>query len=157
MRGMMRMGMLVAAVSAAVGFGAIVGMAQDKEPILKERQTTMKRQEEDYKAIAGYAKGEVEQAVAIEKVNDLLAIAPKIVAFFPEGTSVTEFPGKTAAKPDIWKEWDKFKALPDVLKGEEEKLAVAIKSGDKQAVVKSLTATGRNGCGGCHTSYREKT
>jgi cytochrome c556 len=51
---------------------------------------------------------------------------------------------------------DKFKSIPPVLKGEEEKLLAAIKSGDKQAVGAQAAATGKNGCGACHTPFREK-
>jgi cytochrome c556 len=69
---------------------------------------------------------------------------------------MAEFPGKTGAKPEIWAEWDKFQKIPPVLKSEEEKLAQAVKSGDKQAAAAQLAATGKNGCGACHATYREK-
>lgn len=154
MRHLARIG-LVAAV-AAIGFGAVGSMAQDKEAAVNQRRDTMKRQGADFKAIQDYVKGEGEQAAALAGINDLLAINPKIVDLFVPGTSTTDFPGKTGAKPEIWKEWDKFKMIPAALKGEEEKLADAIKSGDKQAVGAQLANTGKNGCGACHTPYREK-
>ena len=154
MRHLARIG-LVAAV-AAIGFGAVGSMAQDKEAAVKQRRDTMKRQGAGFKAIQDYVKGEGDQAAALAGINDLLAINPKIVDLFVPGTSTTDFPGKTGAKPEIWKEWDKFKMIPAALKGEEEKLADAIKSGDKQAVGAQLANTGKNGCGACHTPYREK-
>ncbi len=145
-----------AAVVAAIGLGAVGGMAQDKESAIKLRRDTMKRQGADFKKIQDYVKGEGDQAAALAGINDLLALNPKIIGLFPPGTSTTDFPGTTGAKPEIWKEWDKFKLIPAALKGEEEKLAGAIKSGDKQAVGAQLANTGKNGCGACHTPYREK-
>lgn len=154
MRHFARIGLVAAAV--VIGFGAVGGMAQDKESAIKLRRDTMKRQGTDFKAIQDYVKGEGEQAAALAGINDLLALNPKIVDLFPPGTSTADFPGTTGAKPEIWKEWDKFKLIPATLKGEEEKLAAAIKSGDKQAVGAQLANTGKNGCGACHTPYREK-
>jgi cytochrome c556 len=155
MRHLARLG-FVAVTAAAIGFAAVAGMAQDKEAQIKERRDTMKRQGDDLKAVQDYVKGEGDQATALAKINDLLALNPKIVGLFPAGTSMTDFPGKTGAKPAIWAEWDKFQKIPAELKVEEEKLAQAIKGGDKQAVGAQLAATGKNGCGACHTPYREK-
>jgi cytochrome c556 len=154
MRHLVKLG--VVAVAATVGLGAVSVLAQDKATIIKERRDAMKRQGDDMKAVQDYVKGEGDQATAVAKINDLLAINGKIVTLFPPGTSMTDFPGKTGAKPAIWTEWDKFKALPDGLKTEEEKLLTAVKSGDKTAIGAQLSATGKNGCGSCHTPYREK-
>jgi cytochrome c556 len=155
MRHLVRLG-FVAATVATIGFGAVSVMAQDKEAVIKERRDTMKRQSDDLKAVQEYVKGEGDQATAVAKLNDMLAINGKIVGLFAPGTSMTDFPGKTGAKPEIWTEWDKFKTLPGGLKAEEEKLLTAVKSGDKTAIGAQLGATGKNGCGACHTPYREK-
>jgi cytochrome c556 len=154
MRHLAKLG-FVAATAAVIGWGAVGTMAQDKEAQIKLRRDTMKRQGADFKAIQDYAKGEGDQATALAKVNDLLAINPTLLGLFPPGTSLAEFPGKTGAKPDIWKEWDKFKQRPVALKDEEVKLAAAIKSGDQQAVGAQLAATGKDGCSACHDTYRE--
>jgi cytochrome c556 len=151
-----RTGFVAAMVALAVGVGAIGGWAQDKEAAVQLRRDTMKRQGADFKKIQDYVKGEGDQAGALAGINDLLEIDGKIITLFPAGTSTADFPGKTGAKPEIWKEWDKFKMVPAQLKSEEEKLADAIKSGDKQKVGEQLASTGKNGCGACHTPYREK-
>jgi cytochrome c556 len=147
---------MAAALAAVVGLGAVGALAQDKEAVIKTRRDTMKRQGDDFKVISDYMKGEADQAAAQAKINDLLTINPKIVDLFQPGTSSAEFPGKTGAKPEIWKDWDKFKAGPAALKADEEKLAAAIKTGDKPAIGAQLAETGKNGCGACHTTYREK-
>jgi cytochrome c556 len=154
MRHIARAGLLAAAV--AIGFGAVGVAAQDKEGAIKVRRDTMKRQGEDFKAIQDFIKGEGDQAGAAKGIADLQGLAPKIPDLFVPGTGLDAFPGKTGAKPDIWKEWDKFKAVIPTLQSEEQKLADAIKSGDKGAIGAQLASTGKNGCGACHTPYREK-
>jgi len=145
-----------AALALMMGFGTVGVLAQDKEQQIQTRRDTMKRQGADFKAIQDYVKGEGDQAAAEKAIADLQTIAPKIPDLFPAGTGLDAFPGKTGAKPDIWKEWDKFKAIPPVLASDEEKLAAAIKAGDKAAIGAQLANTGKNGCGACHTPYREK-
>lgn len=147
---------LMAAMVAVLGLGAAASMAEDKEAVIKQRRDTMKQQGADFKVISDYAKGEADQAVALAKAQDLVSIAPKIPDLFAPGTSMAEFPGKTGAKAEIWKEWDQFKAKIPPLEAQEQKLVDAIKSGDKAAVGAQLAATGKEGCGGCHTPYRVK-
>jgi cytochrome c556 len=152
----MKFGFAAAIVGLAIGFGAVTVVAQDKEAQIKTRRDTMKRQGDDLKAIVDFSKGEGDQAKAAAAIADLQSLAPKIADLFVPGTGMDAFPGKTGAKPEIWKEWDKFKAIPAVLKAEEDKLADAIKSGDKAAVGAQVANTGKSGCGSCHTPYREK-
>jgi cytochrome c556 len=155
MRHLARIVLVAAAAAVVVGLGA-AGFAEDKEVMIKERRDAMKRQGDDLKAISDFSKGDGDQATALAKANDLLTLNPKIVDLFVPGTGMDAFPGKTGARAEIWKEWDKFKVLPAGLKTEEEKLLLAVKSGDKAAVGAQLAATGKNGCGSCHTPYREK-
>jgi len=147
------------AVLAAVllAGGALSAVAQDKEAQIKARQDFMKAQGADVKAIAEYANGKGDKAAAEKAAEDLLARSPKVVDHFPAGTSAKEFPGKTAAKPEIWMEWDKFKTIPaGPLHDEEAKLANTIKTGDAAAVKAQIGALGKNGCNACHDTYRLK-
>ncbi len=153
---MAKLGLAAAVLGLAVAFGTVAVVAQDKQAEIKTRRDTMKRQGDDFKAIQDYVKGQGDQAKAEQAIADLESIAPKIVGLFPAGTGLDAFPGKTGAKPEIWKDWDKFKAIPTVLLGEEQKLAAAIKTGDKAAIAAQVGATGKNGCGACHSTYREK-
>ena len=156
MRLLARFGFAAVAATLAISFATVAVVAQDKEAQIKLRRDTMKRQGDDLKAISDYTKGEADQAKAQAAIADLQALNPKILDLFPAGTGMDAFPGKTGAKPAIWAEWDKFKAIPAVLADEEKKLADAIKSGDKAAVGAQIANTGKNGCGACHTPYREK-
>jgi len=152
-----RLGLIAVALGTVLAFGTVGGFAQDKAQAVKDRQTTMKRQGADLKYVSDYLKGvNSDQAGAIEKTNDLLSIAPKIPDLFVPGTSAADFPDVSHAKPEIWQEWDKFKAIPVTLQANEEKLAAALKSGDKGAIGAAMGGVGKDGCGACHTSYREK-
>ncbi|HUZ72069.1 MAG TPA: cytochrome c [Stellaceae bacterium] len=134
--------------------GAVGGIAQDKLAAVKARQDFMKGQGADVKAIVGFAKGNGTQPAALKAVDDLLARAPKINDQFPAGTSATDFPGKTHAKPEIWTDWDKVKMISTTVQSEEEKLKAAIQKGDKAAVSAQIGALNKNGCGACHGHYR---
>ena len=150
--------MIAAGVGLLLASGTVSVFAQaDKSAVLKERQDFMKAQGADVKAISDYAKGQGEQAAALTGANDLVARAPKILALFPAGTSATEFPGKTNAKPELWTEMDKVKAIIPALQTEEAKLVDAVKAGNAQAVGDQLAATNKAGCGACHGAYRLKT
>ena len=151
-------GMMIAGVGFAILGGTLSVMAQDsKEAAVKTRQDFMKAQGADVKAITDYSKGQGEQAAALTAANDLVARAPKIAALFPAGTSSTDFPGKSNAKPEIWTDMEKFKAIPTALQAEATKLVDAVKSGNQQAVTDQLGAMGKAGCGACHGTYRVKT
>lgn len=154
MRHYLHGGIIAASVGLLLAVGMVAGIAQDKSAVLKERQDFMKAQANDVKPIQAFAKGEGEQGPALAGINDLLARNAKIVGLFPPGTSATDFPGKTDAKPEIWQNFDKFKTIPPALKTEEDKLLVAIQSGNRQAVGDQLAATGKNGCGACHGTFR---
>jgi cytochrome c556 len=154
MRVAMRFGVIVAALAAVLGLGVAAGVAQDKEAAIKQRQAFMKNQAEELKVIQAYIKGEGDQTAALAKATELAANASKIPSLFPEGTSIEQFPDKTRAKPDIWANWDKFKAVPVALQSETQKLEAAVKEGNKQGAAEALAATGKNACNTCHDTFR---
>ena len=147
----------LAAVSFAVAvLGASAGVAQDVPSAIADRQALMKKQGADTKAISDYAKGMGDQAKAQAAIDDMLAASGKIVGLFPAGTSSTDFPGKTGAKPTIWTDHDGFVKAAAALHDAEVSEAAAIKSGALPDVGMGLGAIGKSGCGACHGAYREK-
>jgi cytochrome c556 len=150
--------MLAIGLGLFVAAGAVSVFAQqdDKLAAIKSRQDFMKAQGADAKAISDYAKGSGDQAKALAAANDLIARQPKIDALFVPGTSATDFPGKTNAKPELWTDTAKVQAIRTALAAEEQKLLVAVQGGDKQAVGAQLAATNKAGCGACHGAYRLK-
>jgi cytochrome c556 len=149
-------GVLIAGVGALLAVGSVNVFAQegDKLAAIKARQDFMKAQGADIKTISDFSKGQGDQAAAQKAADDLVARSPKIETLLVPGTSIKEFPDKTKAKPELWTETDKVKAIVTALETEEGKLATAVKSGDKQAISDQVTATNKAGCGACHGAYR---
>lgn len=93
-----------------------------------------------------YDKASVEADVAVmETVSKLPWSA------FPQGSDLAN----SKAKPEIWKEQDKFKAAADKMQAEVGKLSVAAKSGDLNAIKTAFGAVGQS-CKACHDNYRNK-
>ncbi|WP_151636765.1 c-type cytochrome [Noviherbaspirillum aerium] len=93
-----------------------------------------------------YDKASVEADVAVmEMVSKLPWTA------FPQGSEAAN----SKAKPEIWKEQDKFKAAADKMQAEVGKLSAASKSGDLNAIKTAFGAVGQS-CKACHDNYRNK-
>ena len=74
---------------------------------------------------------------------------------FPEGT------GKgsgldTDALPVIWEKWSDFQAAAQRFETESAKLAEVAQNGDMTAIAQQVAALGKNACGSCHETFREK-
>ncbi len=108
--------MIAGAVALAAALGAGFATAQDKAALIKQRQALMKQQAAGLKSIQDFVVGEIDRNTALAKIDELLTLPPQIVALFPPGTSVVDFPGQTHAKPEIWTQWDRFKDIPVALR-----------------------------------------
>lgn len=158
MKNIVQSGMIVAGIALMLGAATVSVTAQDnKEALIKTRQDFMKAQGADVKAISDYTKGQGDKAAALAAANDLVARNSKIAGLFPPGTSSVDFPGKSNAKPELWTEMDKAKAIWTTLAADEVKLVDVVKTGDQQAVAAQLGTMGKEGCGACHGAYRVKT
>ena len=144
------------ALATVISLGAAVGWAQDKEAAVNTRQATMRQEGPTLRTILDYANDKgADQATALAKAQELLAAADKLPGLFLPGTSSTEMPGKSNAKPEVWQEADKFKTLYANQKSSEQKLLEAVQRGDKPAVQSAVSEIGKN-CSACHGAYREK-
>jgi len=61
----------------------------------------------------------------------------------------------TRAKPEIYRQTDKFNQARDAMQTEMAKLVAAAKSGDQDAVKSTFGATGK-ACKACHDDYRKE-
>jgi cytochrome c556 len=149
---------LVAAmvVLATAGVGAGAASAQDKETILKDRQATMKEQGKSLGAVKAYIDGKGDLAQAKAGAADLTQTTKKIPDLFPAGTGGPNPTGDYVAKPVIWTDWNKFLDAQKAASSKADVLLVAVNSGDKAAIEAAFTDLGKNGCGACHTTFREK-
>lgn len=144
----------LAVAVAAGGFGA--AMAQDALQVIEKRQDAMKAQGKATAAIKNYTEGKADLAAARAAGAELVKIVPQIPGLFPQKTGMAEYPGKSYAKPDIWAQWDKFVAAVNVANVKANELNAALTSGDKAAITAAFAAMGKDGCGGCHTPFRER-
>jgi cytochrome c556 len=106
-------------------FGSIGNMVNDKKPYNKDE--------------------------AIRNASNIEGLVTQPWEFFIAGTDK----GETKARPEIWKENDKFKAAAEKLQAEAAKLAQVSKSGDMAALKTQFNATAQ-ACKNCHDNYREK-
>jgi cytochrome c556 len=84
-----------------------------------------------------------------QAIAEAAAYAPEM---FPQGS--TQKP--TAALPAIWEKPDQFKQAAERGHGLAEKLAETSQGGDVQATLAAFAALGKEGCGGCHETFRQK-
>ncbi|HVM80351.1 MAG TPA: cytochrome c [Stellaceae bacterium] len=151
------LGAAVVAMAAVLGAGTVATLAADNETVVKERQAAMRQRSADLKTINAYIddKGG-DQASAVAAAKEMLVLEQKIDASWLPGTSSTDLPGKSNAKPEIWAEMDKFKAMGAILQSGQQKLLAALEQGDKTGAKAIIADFGRNSCGACHTAYRVK-
>jgi cytochrome c556 len=142
---------VMALVSGAAGV-----IAQDKAQIIDQRRQAMKAQGAAMGAVKGFFEGKGDQAKAQQGADLLVSNAPKIPDWFPAGTSMADFPGKTGAKAEIWQQNAKFKEAAMGLEKEAKALSAAVKTGDTAKIQAAFAETGKNGCGTCHNTFREK-
>lgn len=144
------------AMAAAIAAPALLA-AQDAEATIKQRQETMKQLGGHMKAINEFVEsgnGSAEDVAA--RAASIQQVAAKIPELFPEGTSMDDGIGKTGAKPAIWAEWSKFQDAAKNMGEEAGTLASVAVTGDRDAIGVQFAALGKQGCGGCHTPFRQK-
>jgi cytochrome c556 len=133
-----------------------VALGQDRETVLKDRQATMKQQGKDAGAVKAYLDGKGDLAEAKAGAADLTQTTKKIPELFPPGTGGPNPTGDYVAKPVIWTDWNKFLDAQKAAASKADALLVALNGGDKTAIEAAFNDLGKNGCGACHTTFREK-
>jgi cytochrome c556 len=143
---------LTIAVVGAVGSAAAV----DTDAIVKDRQATMKQQGKAMGAVKAFIDGKSDQAAAQAAAVTLTQTTQKIPDLFPPGTNKPSPGGDFAPKPAIWTDWNKFLDAQKTAAAKADALLAAVKAGDKAAIQTAFADLGKNGCGFCHTNFREK-
>ena len=133
-----------------------IALAQDKEAVLKNREAFMKEQGKDIGSVKAYIDGKGDLAQAEVGAANLTQSTKKIPDMFPSGTGGTDADGKYGTKPVIWSDWNKFLDAQKTATAKADALLVAVKSGDKAAIQTAFGDLGKNGCGACHETFREK-
>jgi hypothetical protein len=153
----------VAAASIAILSTKVV--AQDKAgqgfaglpaAIVKARQDFMRAQAADTKAIRDYANGKAAKAEAEKAIADLQLRNGAILKQLAPGTSSTELPGVSFAKPAAFTDKARLETIIANLKVMEDRTAAMIKTGTPEAAGAAGAEIGRVGCAACHDTYRER-
>lgn len=133
-------------LSASAQFAKVEDAVKYRESALSVMATHFSRIGAVVKGDKPYDKASVEQDAAIV---EMMAKLPW--SAFPAGSDTAN----SKAKPEIWKEHDKFVGGSDKLQGDTAKLSAAAKSGDLAAIKTAFGATGQT-CKSCHDSFRNK-
>lgn len=72
-------------------------------------------------------------------------------ALFPEGSTEN-----SRALPAIWEKWDEFEAQMKRFAELAAEFRRVAESGDDQATLQAFAKMGKEGCGGCHETFRKK-
>jgi len=146
----------------ATGLGAAVAFAADEPAnIVKYRKAFMDANGAHITMIAAVVKGEVSLTDEIAVHAHALAEQGKLLTanlqtLFPEGTAKGETGEESAALPAIWEKWDEFAQAAQKFEEESSKFAEVAEGGDMAAIAQQIAALGKDGCGGCHETFREK-
>jgi cytochrome c556 len=144
--------------AAALGvLGATAVPAQDDKPkatgVVAVRQATMKANGDHMGAIKAILTespdliGQVE--FHAEAIKEAAEYTP---AMFPAGSDQPA----SWALPPVWSDAAGFKAAAEKSEDLAGKLADAAKGGDPKATLAAFATLGKEGCGGCHQTFRKK-
>jgi len=161
-------GLAVAAASIGIGMTGYAVVASDETVVqlaalspadaIAERQKLMKDQGSHAKAINEFVEsGSGTAADVATHAAAIKADAAKIADLFVPGSSIDDNVAKTAAKKEIWDNFDEFKSAAGKLGDLAGALEAAAGTGDKDKIAAAFGAMGKEGCGGCHSKFRQKT
>ena len=145
----------------ATAMGAAAFAADEPVNIVKYRKAFMDANGAHITMIAAVVKGEVSFTGDIAANAQALAEQGKLLTanlkqLFPEGTAKGETAEKSAALPAIWEKWGEFEQAAQKFEEESAKFAQVAAGGDMAAIGPALGTFGKQGCGACHETFREK-
>ena len=144
-----------AAVLASLAAGSVAAQVPADRAV-KYRQSALTVMSTSFGRIGAHIKGDIKLDGAALASNAQVVELMSHYAFdgFIQGTPQPSTTGK-GAKPDIWKEWDKFKKAQGDLQAATAKLSAAAKSGDDAAIKTAFGEAGKS-CKACHDAYRDQ-
>lgn len=158
---MFRIRVLVCAGGALLAAAGTALAVDEPANVIKYRQATMKAIGGHMGALGAMAKGEVSFTdEAFGHAHAIHQMSQGVERYWPVGTGKGEVEGvETRALPEIWHQGDKFKQAIEQLQTESKKLADLTEGGDfeQAAFAQQVGALGKQGCGNCHETFREKT
>ncbi len=149
----------IVTISAAALAGlatALPAAAQFAKPedAIKYRQSVMTVMGTHFGRIGAVVQGKApyDAKTTADNANIVATMSRLPFTAFVEGSDKG---GNTKAKPEIWKETDKFQAAGKEMQELVAKLDAAAKTGSLDAIKAAFGEAGK-ACKGCHDNYREK-
>ena len=138
-------------VLACLALPCTGAQAQDDEAFVQYRQKIMAANGGSFGAINDILKNKLPyQNHIATHAQDIQRISTLVVEAFKHEVTA----GKTDAKPEIWKEWDKFTAAVKGLEEESSRLAEVARGGDLDAIGAQVKKLGE-ACSNCHKPFRK--
>ncbi len=146
---------LIAVVAMAIGVGASFQSAAQAKPedLVKQRKAALTLMGKYFGPIGAMVQNKVPYDAAIVTRNSGYLETLTKMPWDGFNASTADYK-ETRAKPEIFKETDKFNAAAEKMQAEIVKLAAAAKSGDQKAVGAQFGEVGKS-CKGCHDAYRK--
>ena len=154
------------ALRALVSFGLVLMLAVGlcSEPVaagddpiqaVADRQAEMDRMAKAMQVIGRFLKNEgATVAEGGVSAGTIRAVAGRLVSdLLPEGTEIGV--GGSAARPELWRQWDVFGQYAANLSATAGRLAAVAATGDAGAMRAPMIAVVR-ACGACHELFRQK-
>ena len=139
------------AVLICLVFTSVTVQAQEDEAFIQYRQKVMTANGANMGAIGDILKNKLPyQGHIVAHAQDIQRMSTLIPDAFKKDIAA----GKTDAKPEIWKEWDKFTAAAEAMGKEAAELAKVAQSGNMEAIGAQVKQLGET-CSNCHKPYRK--
>ena len=125
--------------------------------IIKERIHLMRKGVlGNFKVIMTFVKDGKGSMAEVEKAaKGVQAAAAKVPALFPKGTGRPDVDEKkTRSLAKIWEDWATFEKANNAMASHAGAVAAGAAKGDTDGVKRSFGMMGKEGCGGCHKSFR---
>lgn len=144
-----------AVLVSVLGFAVSTAtFAAKPEDAIEYRKGVMAAQGWNFGAMGAMVKGEqpYDKAEFLKRAENLAALSKmSLEGFTIEGSDK----GKTKAKPEVWKEMEKFKGGTEKLATESAKLVTAAQGGEMPAIKAQFNEVAKV-CKGCHDNFRSK-
>ena len=123
--------------------------------LISHRQTELRRMSAAMRVIGRFLKAEGANVADVGAAAEVIRAVSVVFtpAMFPEGSGVGA--GRSAARPELWQEWDIFKERATKLQTASARLIAAAATGNAEAVKAPIQDIAQ-ACGSCHELYRRR-
>jgi cytochrome c556 len=148
-------GKLIATLAGAIAFGTVLtSLAEEKASgIVAVRELTMKANGDHMATVKAIL---TEQPQLVKRVVWHAVALAESAEYTPELFPLGSDQSPTAALPTVWSDQKGFAAAAEKAEDLAHELASKAETGDVAATLAAFAALGKEGCGGCHDTYRKK-